>query len=118
MALPKIKWNITAQLQYQPVPINDKYGEAEEEWITVRELNGRLQRGNPTTERILYKGKMEQADHSFFCDYKTILKPDGTAYNIHDLRLFCKGRYYDILLMDNVQEMDYHYEFYLKAVDA
>ncbi|MCL1950442.1 MAG: head-tail adaptor protein [Turicibacter sp.] len=85
-------------------------GENEPIWTDIADIWGILDFQDEQTERISYKGKMEQSTHVFYCDYFPL------EYPVHELKFICRGKEYDILLIDDVQFWGVHYEIALKLV--
>lgn len=86
-------------------------GEAVNEWSEFAVLSGVLGLQSGDSKRT-YSTKLEESTHVFICDY------NEAVYGLadQDVRCIIKGKMYDVLLIDNPDEMDYHLEIYLKLV--
>lgn len=90
----------------------NQIGEAEKTWETVVLLTGWLGLQSGDSKYINYNAKIEESTHVFLCDFNSI------AYDLaeQDTRMVIKGRKYDVMLIDNPDEMDKQLEIYLKLV--
>ena len=61
-----------------------------------------------------FNAKLEESTHVFLCDYNA----DIYALADQDTRMVIKGFVYDVLLIDNPDEMDEQLEIYLRKVGA
>jgi hypothetical protein len=61
-----------------------------------------------------FNAKIEESTHVFLCDFHSGIY----ALADKDTRMIIKGFVYDILLIDNPDEMDEQLEIYLKRVGA
>ena len=109
----KIGGNKTLELQIKVVTDTDT-GEQTKEWTTVNTLVGFLDLSSGDSRYINYNAKTQESTHLFVCDYQ-ILDQRVKAENsrIFDAQT---GNYYDITLIDNPMELNYHLEFYLRFV--
>lgn len=109
--MAKIGGNIKGVLQIQSGSTNS-IGEPVSEWTDAAKLNGwfGLQTGDHKYEN--YNAKIEESTHVFLCDYR----PEVYALATQDARMIIKSRVYDVLLIDNPDEMDEQLEIYLKMV--
>lgn len=103
--------NIEGLLQIQTSEKN-LIGEAEKAWNTAVTLTGWLGLQSGDSKYTSYNAKIEESTHVFLCDY------DSAAYALagQDTRMVIKGRIYDVMLIDNPDEMDKQLEIYLKLV--
>jgi len=110
MALPPIKGNIQGTFRRKQ-DVRNARGENDAIWVNVATVIGILDFNNqPQTERIKYSAKMEESTHIWFCDYFPMDIP------VHELRFYCRGHEYDVLILDEVQFQGQHYEVWLKLV--
>lgn len=61
-----------------------------------------------------FNAKIEESTHVFLCDYHSGIY----ALADQDTRMIIKGKMYDVLLIDNPDEMDEQLEIYLRRVGA
>ena len=103
--------NIEGLLQIQTSAKN-LIGEAEKTWNTAVTLTGWLGLQSGDSKYTSYNAKIEESTHVFLCEY------DSAAYALagQDTRMVIKGRIYDVMLIDNPDEMDEQLEIYLKLV--
>ena len=89
-----------------------KIGEFEKIWSDANRLTGWLGLQSGDSKYSSYNAKIEESTHVFLCDY------DESVYKLakEDTRMIIKGRVYDVLLIDNPDEMDEQLEIYLKLV--
>lgn len=92
--------------------VKNKIGEAEKIWSDANRLTGWLGLQSGDSKYSSYNAKIEESTHVFLCDY------DESVYELatEDIRMIIKGRVYDVLLIDNPDEMDEQLEIYLKLV--
>lgn len=106
--MKNIGGNITAEIQVF-TSVENEIGEYEKSWEIVKTLTGFLDMRNGDSKYQNYDTKLEESTHIFLADFTPL---DGiTAENS---RMLIKGKVYDIMLIDNVMELDEHYEIYLK----
>ena len=65
-------------------------------------------------KRTSFNAKIEESTHVFLCDYHAGIY----ALASKDTRMIIKGFVYDVLLIDNPDEMDEQLEIYLRRVGA
>ena len=109
--MKKIGGNLIVELKQKIATVTDT-GEQIEEWETVDTLVGFLDSTGGDSKYSTYNAKIEESTNVFVCDYK--LLPYGTKSE--NTRIFVPktNRWYDVLLIDNPMELDYHLEFYIK----
>lgn len=106
--MKNIGGNITAEIQVF-ASVENEIGEYEKSWETAKTLTGFLDMRSGDSKYQSYDTKLEESTHIFLADFTPL---DGiTAENS---RMLIKGKVYDIMLIDNVMELDEHYEIYLK----
>ncbi len=103
--------NIQGKLQTQTTEKN-AIGEREKTWNTAMTLHGWLGLQSGDRKYTSYNAKIEESTHVFLCDF------DSAAYALaeEDTRMVIKERVYDVMLIDNPDEMDEQLEIYLKLV--
>ena len=107
--MKKVGSNIEALLQIKEITQNN-IGDDEQTWSTVKTLKGFLDYMAGTAEYANYNAKLQESTHVFICDYEQI------PYEESQMRLVIGGKAYDVQLLDNPMELNYHLEFYLKYV--
>ena len=95
--------------------VKNAIGEAEITWSNAfTDVLGWLGLQNGDSKRTNFNAKIEESTHVFLCDY------DAGIYALadQDTRMILKGCMYDVLLIDNPDEMDEQLEIYLRKVGA
>ena len=111
--MANIGGNITGAIQTKTAVSKNEMGESVHEWETACKIRGWL--GLQSAYSIhTYNAKIEESTHVFLCDFKR----DIYALASEDTRMIIKGFVYDVLLIDNPDEMDEQLEIYLKKVGA
>ena len=96
-------------------------GEAVSNWQNAFETVGWLGLQTGDSKRSTFNAKLEESTHVFLCDYHsgiyalTLPEENGTVPTV---RMIVKGIVYDVLLIDNPDEMGEQLEIYLKKVGA
>lgn len=100
-----IQTNITAK---------NEIGEGVKTWADAFSLIGWLGLQSGDSKYTNYNAKLEESTHVFLCDYHS------GVYGLagQDTRMIIKGVVYDVLLIDNPDEMDEQLEIYLRKVGA
>ena len=112
--MANIGGNITGNIQTKSTAKN-AIGEAVKAWETaVEAVKGWLGLQSGGSNYSNFNAKIEESTHVFLCDYN----PDIYALVDCDTRMIIKGVVYDVLLIDNPDEMDEQLEIYLKKVGA
>lgn len=109
--MANIGGNILGSLQKQTTGKNE-IGEPVKIWEDVITLVGWLGLQSGDSKYINYNAKIEESTHVFLCDYNS----GAYALAERDTRMNIKGRVYDVMLIDNPDEMDEQLEIYLKLV--
>ncbi len=109
--LREIKGNITAVIQTSET-VKNNIGESVPSWSDIKSFSGFLSLQNGDSKYQNFNAKIEESTHVFLCEY------DSEIYALADrnTRLICKGRFYDVLLIDNPDERDEQLEIYLRFV--
>ena len=92
----------------------NKIGESSKTWEDAFTLEGWLGLQSGDSKYTTFKTKLEESTHVFLCDYHA----DAYALACDDIRMIIKGFVYDVLLIDNPDEMDEQLEIYLRKVGA
>lgn len=109
--LKEIKGNIKAVIQ-QKSSFTNEIGESESRWHGFAEPYGFLSMQSADSKYNNFNAKIEESTHVFLTEY------DESIYALRykDLRLICKGVFYDVLFVDNPDERDEQLEIYLRYV--
>lgn len=109
--MSKIGGNIKGIIQTQNSSVNS-IGESVSGWSDAATPTGWLGLQAGDSKYVNYNAKVEESTHVFLCDY------DSAVYGLatQDTRMVIKNRVYDVLLIDNPDEMDEQLEIYLKLV--
>lgn len=89
-------------------------GEAVKVWADAFSVRGWLGLQNGDSKYTNFNAKLEESTHVFLCDYHAGIY----ALADQDARMVIKGLAYDVLLIDNPDEMDEQLEIYLRKVGA
>ena len=87
-------------------------GEAENVWTDFINILGWLGLQSGGSNRNTFNAKIEESTHVFLCDYHEGIY----ALRNQDTRMKIKGDIYDVLLIDNPDEMNEQLEIYLDKV--
>lgn len=90
-------------------------GERITTWTDAIKIKGFLDYQGGQNDLSTYNAKIQETTHLFMCDYSQLAGKGVTSENS---RLVCEGLVYDVLMIDDVQEMHKHLEIYLKYVGA
>lgn len=103
--------NVTAIIQTSETAANE-IGEQVQHWTDAATLSGWLDLSGGDSKYSVYNAKVQDSTHVFVADY-TKLPAELAAENG---RLVCRGKCYDVLLIDNPMEMQSgsQLEIYLK----
>lgn len=119
--MANIGGNITGTVQTKAATGKNEIGEAVFEWADAYNQPGWLGLQSGDSKRSVYNAKIEESTHVFLCDYHAgiygLTIPDASG-TVPDVRMMIKGMVYDVLLIDNPDEMNEQLEIYLKKVGA
>jgi glutamine cyclotransferase len=110
--MANIGGNITAIIQTKSAEAKNSIGEAIVKWQDAIILNGWLGLQSGGNSRSTFNAKIEESSHIFLCDYNA----EAYALADQDTRMIIKGNMYDVLLIDNPDELDEQLEIYLDKV--
>lgn len=126
--MANIGGNITGVFQVKTVQtdefgkiVKNEVAEAVYEWLEKASATGWLGMQSGDSKHSNFNAKIEESTHVFLCDYNDALyalsltDESGAAY---DVRAIFKGVVYDVLLIDNPDEMNEQLEIYLRKVGA
>lgn len=105
--------NITGVVQTHTTSRN-AIGESVKEWVDAFSQIGWLGLQSGDSKYTNFNAKLEESTHVFICDYHSGIF--GLADQ--DCRMIIKGMVYDVLLIDNPDEMNEQLEIYLRKVGA
>ena len=94
--------------------VKNAIGEAVKEWVDAFSHIGWLGLQSGDSKYTSFNAKLEESSHVFLCDFH----PGIYALADQDTRMIIKGFVYDVLLIDNPDEMDEQLEIYLRKVGA
>ena len=92
----------------------NEIGESEKRWVDAFSQLGWLGLQSGDSKYTNFNAKVEESTHVFLCDYHSGIY----ALASQDTRMIVKGMVYDVLLIDNPDEMDRQLEIYLRKVGA
>ena len=110
--MSNIGGNIYGVIQTKTSDGKNAIGEAESVWTDKFTLLGWLGLQNGENKRTSFNAKIEESSHVFVSDFDA----DVYALAESDMRMILKGSMYDVLLIDNPDEMDEQLEIYLRKV--
>ena len=110
--MANIGGNSNATIQTKASNGINAIGEAEVTWSDAFHVVGWLGLQSGDSKRATYLAKLEESTHVFLCDFHEGIY----AVAGQDTRLICKGNMYDVLLIDNPDEMNEQLEIYLRKV--
>lgn len=108
----KVKGNTPFVIQKQGEFAVNAIGEKEQTWVDTVTFFGVLGLQTGDSKYTNYNAKIQESSHVLVCDFE----PDIYALADINTRLICKGRTYDVLYIDNPDELDEHLEIYLRLV--
>lgn len=111
--MANIGGNIYGTLQTAATARN-AIGESVKTWSDAFTQIGWLGLQSGDSKYSSFKAKLEESTHVFLCDYHSGIY----ALAAKDCRMIIKGFAYDVLLIDNPDEMDEQLEIYLRRVGA
>ena len=111
--MANIGGNITGVIQTKTTTKN-AIGESISTWADVFSPVGWLGMQSGGKNYGTFNAKVEESTHVFLCDFNSGIY----ALADQDTRMVIKGFVYDILLIDNPDEMEEQLEIYLKRVGA
>lgn len=94
--------------------VKNAIGESVKDWVDAFSHWGWLGMSSGDSKYTNYNAKVEESTHVFLCDYHSGIY----ALAGQDVRMIIKGFVYDVLLIDNPDEMDEQLEIYLRRVGA
>ena len=113
LTVANIGGNIIAKIQ-TCTTVTNEIGESEKTWADAFNPIGWLGLQSGDSKYINHNAKIEESTHVFLCDYHSGIY----ALADQDTRMVIKGFVYDVLLIDNPDEMDEQLEIYLRKVGA
>lgn len=115
MVLKKIKGrkgNTPFVVQKKGSSTTNTIGEKEPTWVDAVSFEGVLGLQSGDSKYANFNKKVEESSHVIVCDY------NADIYDLADqnTRVIAKGKMYDVLLIDNPDELDIQLEIYLRFV--
>lgn len=111
--MANIGGNIFGKIQTAKTEKN-AIGESVKDWADAFTQKGWLGLQSGDSKRTSFNAKIEESTHVFLCDFHSGIY----ALANQDTRMIIKGVVYDVLLIDNPDEMDEQLEIYLRRVGA
>lgn len=108
----KIEGNTACVLMTMGEPVTNAIGEKVANWVNACEFMGILSLQAGDSNYSTHKTKLEESSHILICEYDAEIY----AYADQNTRIIAKDRMYDVLLIDNPDELDEHLEIYLRYV--
>lgn len=110
--MANIGGNITGIVQTKTSAKKNEIGEVVNVWEDSAIIVGWLGMQSGDSKRSIYNAKIEESSHVFLCDFNA----DVYALADKDVQMLIKGIAYDVLLIDNPDEMDEQLEIYLRKI--
>ncbi len=110
--MANIGGNILGVVQTKSAEGKNAIGEAEITWADAFSQVGWLGLQSGDSKRTTFNAKIEESSHAFLCDFNSGIY----ALADQDTRMIIKGSMYDVLLIDNPDEMDEQLEIYLRKI--
>lgn len=111
--MANIGGSITGTIQTKTTTKN-AIGESVKSWTDAFSTIGWLGLQSGDSKYSNFNAKLEESTHVFLCDFHSGIY----ALADQDTRMIFKGNVYDVLLIDNPDEMDEQLEIYLRKVGA
>ena len=92
--------------------VKNQIGEPIIEWVPGFSFSGVLGLQTGDSRRTNFNAKIEESSHVLVCDYHAGIY----ALADQDTRVIAKNKMYDVLLIDNPDELDMQLEIYLRFV--
>lgn len=108
----KIKKQTDFVILKQSDTAKNAIGEAENTWADAVSFSGVLGLQSGDSKYSSFNAKIEESTHVMVCDFHEGIYSLGKT----NLRLRAKGMIYDVLLIDNPDELDIQLEIYLRFV--
>lgn len=112
--MANIGGNITGTIMKKISDGKNEIGEKTIIWEEAFQQIGWLGLQNGDSKRVNLYAKVEESTHVFLCDYHEGIY----ALADQDTRMIFKGNMYDVLLIDNPDEMNEQLEIYLRKVGS
>lgn len=108
----KVKGNTPCVIQIGTSSAVNAMGERETVWKDAYSFDGVLGLQSGDSKYSTFNKKSEESTHVLVADFNA----DIYALADQNTRIIAKGKMYDVLLIDNPDELDYHLEIYLRFV--
>ena len=119
--MANIGGNITGTVQTMTGSDKNAIGEVVNTWNDAASDVGWLGMQSGDSKYTNHSAKVEESTHVFLCDFNAAIYaltlPDESGA-VPQVRMIIKGMVYDVLLIDNPDEMDAQLEIYLRKVGA
>lgn len=112
--MKKIKGNTPFVLQKKDSSTANAIGEKVSTWVEAVSFNGVLGLQSGDSKYSTFNAKIEESSHVMVCDFNEDIYKLRTDEN--DTRLVAKGKVFDVLLIDNPDELDIQLEIYLRFI--
>ena len=108
----KVKGHTLCVIQTRTVSAVNDIGEKLTEWVDAHTFKGVLGLQSGDSKYTNFSAKIEESSHVLVCDFNA----DIYALADQNTRIIIKNKMYDVLLIDNPDELDEHLEIYLRFV--
>jgi hypothetical protein len=114
--MANIGGNMVGVIQVKGEQTTNAIGEKEWQWTNACCQVGWLGKQSGDSKYTTFNAKVEESTHCFLCDYNETIY--SLANDKRDKRMIIKDTVYDILLIDNPDEMNEQLEIDLRRVGA
>ncbi len=107
-----VKGNTLCVIQTVTSNSTNAIGEKETVWQNTHSFMGILSMQSSDSKYSTFNAKIEESSHVIVCDF------DNEIFALKDknTRIVANGRMYDVLYIDNPDELNIHLEIYLRYV--
>lgn len=88
----------------------NEIGESVPIWETVQTINGFLDLSSGDSKYSSFNAKIQESTHIFIANYVEL----DPRIETEKCQALIDGKVYDVMLIDNPMELNYHWEIYLK----
>lgn len=88
----------------------NEIGESIPNWQTIQTINGFLDLSSGDSKYSSFNAKIQESTHIFIANYVEL----DSRIKAEECQAIIDEKVYDIMLIDNPMELNYHWEIYLK----
>ncbi len=110
--MEKVKGNTLCVIQTATFNKTNAIGEKETVWQDTHSFMSVLSMQTSDSKYSTFNAKIEESSHVIVCDFNSEIY----ALKDQNTRIVANGRMYDVLFIDNPDELNIHLEIYLRYV--